>query len=998
MMKFHNTTWLLVLSMLLTVLKVQGNLVATHKLPDVFGNNQGLIYRTINSQRPTRAPSPGPTEPTATPTESPAPSPSPSWVPTNDPDKITTSPTESPTESPAPSPSPSSVPTPAPTQTPSSSPSSQPTKSSEPSSAPTDQPSSSPTDQPSKSPSESPSASSAPSATPTVSAQPSDGPSMQPSMTPSMSPSNNPTDQPSESPSDAPSMNPTAITDRTKTAVARLLLEEIPIEMDRMTLAEFELFTMDFLRKKLVPQDDYTLKTLAVTVLSQKTVYPDSAPNNQTLFRKLEAEDWSVGLEVAIRAVSVVTQGRVPKNFNFTQEVLYGFYNHWDQYLWQLGNSVDFFNPLVEVSDWVPQVIEANIGKKRKSKASFVIAIMFSMVAFGLALFASYIAIHKHMEKNGRTPSKKKVSRGIMFSPKNSPDSYSGADVLNYLTQTMSDDKSSPISSYHDGDVEGGGAHALIQRVNIDIDENGMESVVLTPRGNYKSPHASVRNGLYVVNEGSDDDRSPMRSPVATSPMADELQARSNRIGGQIKKWLTPRAMKGRYESTSDSNRRMSHDPPENQSTRGYNYGKDNIEPDAMKASTKNNAGIFTTDKSTVDGRSKATGISYNKKPSDEGQFTLPISFFSNRGPNANESGLDSPMSSLADSNASSFFALNNMNKSFAGHKSNAGAPEEEGYEVTATKSKINDPTPTNVASIYRNDDYRVTATKTKMNDPTPTNVASMIRNDRYKVTATKTKMNDPTPTNQGSSNISKQNMQSTETNESAPVRSVSPSESSAKASAVRLAAKRFDVQQKQQPLGKVQPPNSSIGVETILGARSRDNTDDEDKQSSSSASSFLKSRSIFSPGTKKDKTGPSTKPKKQQYGYGKVNVEVQEHETRSVTSNSTLGARPRERKEDRDDKSTISAFSTLSSVMRRPGCYDVYAPSGPIGIVVDTSKDGPSVHSLKSTSPMLGLISAGDLIIALDGEDTRKMTAAALTRLMARKSRQKERKISLLS
>ena len=77
---------------------------------------------------------------------------------------------------------------------------------------------------------------------------------------------------------------------------------------------------------------------------------------------------------------------------------------------------------------------------------------------------------------------------------------------------------------------------------------------------------------------------------------------------------------------------------------------------------------------------------------------------------------------------------------------------------------------------------------------------------------------------------------------------------------------------------------------------------------------------------------------------------------------------------------------------------YGAYAPSGPIGIVVDTSKEGPLVHSLKSTSPMMGLISPGDLIVALDGEDTRKMLAAALTRLMAKKSRQKERKITLYS
>ena len=85
-------------------------------------------------------------------------------------------------------------------------------------------------------------------------------------------------------------------------------------------------------------------------------------------------------------------------------------------------------------------------------------------------------------------------------------------------------------------------------------------------------------------------------------------------------------------------------------------------------------------------------------------------------------------------------------------------------------------------------------------------------------------------------------------------------------------------------------------------------------------------------------------------------------------------------------------------TVVRSGVLYDVFAPAGPIGIVVDTTKEGPCVHSLKPTSPMLGLINPGDLIVGLDDEDTRGMTAATLTRLMARKSNQKERKITLLA
>ncbi len=742
-------------------------------------------------------------------------------------------------------------------------------------------------------------------------------------------------------------MSPTSVTDRTKTAIATLLLEDIVTEMDRFVLAEFELFTLEFLRKKIPKNDNYDLNTLAATVLSQKNVRnPDlpAAPQaEEPPSRKLETEDWIVGLEIDLRTVSVVTDGRVPKDFNFTEVVLYTFYNHWDQYLWQLGNSVEFFNPLIDVSDWQPILVEDAV--KQKGKASFVVAVMFSFIAFLLAVFASYVAIRKHMNKYtiGRTPSKKHLTRGSLFSPNKSPKHY---DVMNYLTKTMTDDKGSP-ASYHDGDVEGGGALGLIRNVNIDINEDGLESVVLTPRANFQSPNASVRNGLFVVDEVSDDDQSPLKSPEVTSPMADPTSA--SRIGGQIKKWLTPRGL-----GVSSSSRRLSSDPPENESMLGYNYGNDHVEPIAVKASTKNHTGIYTTDKSTIDGRSKVSGISYNKKPSDEGQFTLPVSFFSNRGPGNNMSGVDSPMSSLADSNASSFFAIGNMNKSFTGQKNVIGAIEDESLEV---RPRMNmDPTPRNQTPVKQDvvEDF--------VED------ASTAPNENHPV--------EPVPPKYALNRT--------------------PSESSAKASSVKLAAQRFERKQ-SQPLREVQPPSSTIGVETILGARSRDSQDNDDKRSNvSSSSSFLKNRSIFSPNkntgdVQQKKRPPSTR-------YGRVNVEVQEQEARSVTSHSTLGARPLQRNEDNDDRSAISAVSTLSSIMRRPGSYDVYAPSGPIGIVVDTSKDGPSVHSLKSTSPMLGLISPGDLIVALDGEDTRKMTAAALTRLMARKSRQKERKITLLS
>lgn len=91
---------------------------------------------------------------------------------------------------------------------------------------------------------------------------------------------------------------------------------------------------------------------------------------------------------------------------------------------------------------------------------------------------------------------------------------------------------------------------------------------------------------------------------------------------------------------------------------------------------------------------------------------------------------------------------------------------------------------------------------------------------------------------------------------------------------------------------------------------------------------------------------------------------------------------------------SPVSVKRTQTS--RKDKLFDVYAPPGPLGIIIDTTPEGPMIHSLKPTSQLLGLVNPGDLIVGLDGVDTRNMTAATFTRLMAKRS-QGERKITLL-
>eukprot|EP00980_Cylindrotheca_fusiformis_P011191 scaffold2563_cov124-Cylindrotheca_fusiformis.AAC.22 len=79
-------------------------------------------------------------------------------------------------------------------------------------------------------------------------------------------------------------------------------------------------------------------------------------------------------------------------------------------------------------------------------------------------------------------------------------------------------------------------------------------------------------------------------------------------------------------------------------------------------------------------------------------------------------------------------------------------------------------------------------------------------------------------------------------------------------------------------------------------------------------------------------------------------------------------------------------------------GVYDVFAPPGPIGVVVDTTENGCVVHSLRKTSSMQGLMNPGDLIIALDDVDVQSLDASELTKLMAQKSQQTERKFTLIA
>jgi len=81
---------------------------------------------------------------------------------------------------------------------------------------------------------------------------------------------------------------------------------------------------------------------------------------------------------------------------------------------------------------------------------------------------------------------------------------------------------------------------------------------------------------------------------------------------------------------------------------------------------------------------------------------------------------------------------------------------------------------------------------------------------------------------------------------------------------------------------------------------------------------------------------------------------------------------------------STSESESNLTS---RLFSRTIVAPPGKLGIVIDTTLEGPVVHTVNSQSPLAGTLFPGDIIVAVNDVDTRAMTASAITALMLQTS-----------
>jgi C-terminal processing protease CtpA/Prc len=67
---------------------------------------------------------------------------------------------------------------------------------------------------------------------------------------------------------------------------------------------------------------------------------------------------------------------------------------------------------------------------------------------------------------------------------------------------------------------------------------------------------------------------------------------------------------------------------------------------------------------------------------------------------------------------------------------------------------------------------------------------------------------------------------------------------------------------------------------------------------------------------------------------------------------------------------------------------FDVVAPSGKLGMVIDTPNGGvPVVHAIKETSVLAEQVRVGDRLLSVDGEDCTGMTAMQVSKLISLKS-----------
>lgn len=102
--------------------------------------------------------------------------------------------------------------------------------------------------------------------------------------------------------------------------------------------------------------------------------------------------------------------------------------------------------------------------------------------------------------------------------------------------------------------------------------------------------------------------------------------------------------------------------------------------------------------------------------------------------------------------------------------------------------------------------------------------------------------------------------------------------------------------------------------------------------------------------------------------------------------SHETEGQKPEN--EHRFDASQILDENGESSVFGQSHIFEFECPPGPMGLIIQSTGDkGPVVNDVKATSPLLGVIIPGDVIIQVNNIETMSMTGHELKIFLGNRS-----------
>ena len=125
---------------------------------------------------------------------------------------------------------------------------------------------------------------------------------------------------------------------------------------------------------------------------------------------------------------------------------------------------------------------------------------------------------------------------------------------------------------------------------------------------------------------------------------------------------------------------------------------------------------------------------------------------------------------------------------------------------------------------------------------------------------------------------------------------------------------------------------------------------------------------------------------------------------TRNIGSDEDLENRDLsnafESREARDAAAALTKkLSTCEVTSSGENIFQIIAPEGKLGVVVSNSPQGgpPRVVDLRKDSPLLEKVQLGDEIIAIDDEDVQHMSSVEVSKMIARKSKNPSRKLTIL-